>query len=105
TRQFCACKILQNIRLALLDLPFLENIVLKSEFFHTCEQCQLLISKAICTKQDSRELERITPWAQPPCIYVIGGRNSTQCQLSSMERFDFLTNEWFEMVRGVWECA
>ncbi|MCB4773585.1 MAG: hypothetical protein LGB05_08205, partial [Sulfurovum sp.] len=34
-----------------------------------------------------------------------GGRNSTQCQLSSMERFDFLTNEWFEMVRGVWECA
>ncbi|KAK7489369.1 hypothetical protein BaRGS_00019313 [Batillaria attramentaria] len=97
TRQYCACRILQNIRLALLDLPFLENVILKSEFFRTCEQCQLLISKAIRTRQDSSELERITPRAQPPCIYVIGGRNSTLCQLSSMERFDFLTNEWFEM--------
>ncbi|PVD31908.1 hypothetical protein C0Q70_07334 [Pomacea canaliculata] len=97
SRQQNACRILQNIRLALLDLPFLENVVLKSEFFRTCPQCQLLISNAIRTKQDQSQLERITPRAQPPCIYVIGGRNSEQCQLSSMERYDFLTNEWFTM--------
>lgn len=100
SRQQNACRILQNIRLALLDLPFLENVVLKSEFFRTCPQCQLLISNAIRTKQDQSQLERITPRAQPPCIYVIGGRNSEQCQLSSMERYDFLTNEWFTMVNA-----
>ncbi|ESO83202.1 hypothetical protein LOTGIDRAFT_179800 [Lottia gigantea] len=93
-RSHCACAILQNIRLALLDLTYLENIVIKSEFFNNCAKCQLVISKAIRTQQDNVAMEMITPRAQPPCIYVVGGRNSTDCQLSSMERYDFLTDRW-----------
>ncbi|XP_050407807.1 kelch-like protein 1 [Patella vulgata] len=93
-RSHFACAVLKNIRLALLDLSYLENVVLKSEYFHTCAKCQLVISKAIRTQQDNVAMEMITPRAQPPCIYVVGGRNSTDCQLNSMERYDFVTDSW-----------
>ena len=93
-----ACNILQNIRLALLESSYLENVVLKSEYFRTCPKCQLLISKAIRTKQDSLELDGVQPRAQPPCIYVMGGRNSTDSQLQSTERYDFLLDQWIHMV-------
>ncbi|XP_046374616.1 kelch-like protein 12 [Haliotis rufescens] len=92
-----ACTVLQNIRLALLELPYLENVVLKSEFFRTCPKCQLFISKAIRTKQDLTAMQLVTPRAQPPCIYVVGGRNSSDCQLKSVERYDFLTDQWMSM--------
>lgn len=93
-----SCVILQNIRLALLERHFLENVVLKSEYFRTCHKCQLLISKAITVKLDSNELESVVPRAQPPCIYVMGGRNSTDSQLRSMEKYDFLLDQWIQMV-------
>ncbi|BFZ20955.1 hypothetical protein BsWGS_23995 [Bradybaena similaris] len=92
-----ASVILQNIRLALLECKYLENVVLKSEYFRTCPKCQLLISKAIRMKMDSRELESVVPRAQPPCIYVMGGRNSTDSQLKSTEKYDFLLDQWLQM--------
>ncbi|GFO44811.1 kelch-like protein 17 [Plakobranchus ocellatus] len=92
-----ACNILQNIRLALLESSYLENVVLKSEYFRTCPKCQLLIAKAIRTKQDSLELDGVQPRSQPPCIYVMGGRNSTDSQLRSTERYDFLLDQWIHM--------
>ncbi|RUS88789.1 hypothetical protein EGW08_003419 [Elysia chlorotica] len=92
-----SCSILQDIRLALLESSYLENIVLKSEYFRTCPKCQLLIAKAIRTKQDSLELDGVQPRAQPPCIYAMGGRNSMDSQLSSTERYDFLLDQWMEM--------
>jgi len=99
-----ACVILQNIRLVLLERAFLENVVLKSEYFRTCPKCQLLISKAMRVKQEeaglaSGDMEGVAvlPRAQPPCIYVMGGRNSTDSQLKSTERYDFLLDEWIHM--------
>ncbi|KAL5014948.1 hypothetical protein ScPMuIL_009218 [Solemya velum] len=97
SRTDTACRLLQNTKLALLDLSYLENAVLKSEFFQNCPKCQLLISKAVSVKQDTTALELIVPRAQPPCIYVVGGRNSTDCQLKSMERYDFLADKWISM--------
>ncbi len=47
-----ACAVLQEVRLVLLERAFLENVVLKSEYFRTCPKCQLLISKAMRLKQE-----------------------------------------------------
>ncbi|OWF38510.1 kelch-like protein 3 [Mizuhopecten yessoensis] len=89
-----ACNLLQYVKLPLLGLNYLENVVLKFEFVKNCPKCQLLISKAINMHHDETALTLVTPRAQPPCIYVMGGRNSTDCQLKSMEKYDFLIDQW-----------
>lgn len=89
-----ACHILQYVKLALIDLSYLENIVLKLDFVKSCLKCQQLIGNAIALHYDQSALELLTPRAQPPCVYVVGGRNSTDCQLKSMERYDFLIDQW-----------
>lgn len=93
-----SCRILQNIKLALLDVHYLESVVLKYEFFRGCQKCQSLIRQAVLMQEDILALRLITPRAQPPSIYVLGGRNSTDCQLKSMERYDFFLDRWMAMV-------
>lgn len=93
-----ACHILQYVKLALIDLSYLENIVLKLDFVKNCLKCQQLIGNAIALHYDQSALELLTPRAQPPCVYVVGGRNSTDCQLKSMERYDFLIDQWHSVV-------
>jgi hypothetical protein len=94
-----ACYLLPHVKLALIELPYLENILLKSEFFRTCPKCQLLLSKAISAQHDGIAMQLIIPRAQPPCIYVVGGRNSTDCQLKGVERYDAVDDKWIPMVR------
>jgi len=96
-----ACNLLQHVKLPLLDINYLENVVLKFEFVKNCPKCQLLISKAINVCHDDTALSLVTLRAQPPCIYVLGGRNSTDCQLKSMEKYDFLIDQWVTVVSFV----
>lgn len=98
SRTESACNVLKHIKLGLLELPMLENVVIKSDFFRTCHKCQALISSAIRCQYERKNMELLTPRAHPPCIYVVGGRNSHDCQLRSMERYDFLTDTWSSMV-------
>ena len=93
-----ACNLLQHVKLALLDFHHLENVVLQFEFVKTCPKCQLLISKAITTQHDEKALSLVMQRAQPPCIYVLGGRNSNVCQLHTMERYDFHIDQWQRVV-------
>ena len=94
----CACNIIQYVKLPLLERTFLENVVVQSEFVKNCPKCQLLISKAITAHHDENSLRLVTPRAQPLCIYVLGGRNGTDCQLKSTERYDFLLDQWNTVV-------
>lgn len=93
-----ACRLLPHVKLPLLEISYLENVVVQSEFVKNCAKCQLLISKAITTLHDSTSLQLIRPRAMPISIYVLGGRNSSDCQLSSMERYDFLRDQWSHVV-------
>ncbi|XP_052761397.1 kelch-like ECH-associated protein 1 [Mya arenaria] len=97
SRTESACNILKHIKLGLLELPMLENVVIKSDFFRTCHKCQSLISSAIRSQYERKNMELLTPRAHPPCIYVVGGRNSQDCQLRSMERYDILSDTWSSM--------
>ena len=90
--------ILQHIRFALLDMEYLENVVLQTDFIRSCPKCQNIVAKAMRIKSDNNALALVGNRAQPPCIFVVGGRNSTDCQLKSMERYDFLRDQWIPMV-------
>ena len=98
SRTESACNILKHIKLGLLELPMLENIVIKSDFFRTCHKCQALVSSAIRCQYERKNMDLLTPRAHPPCIYVVAGRNSQDCQLRSMERYDFLSDTWSSVV-------
>ena len=99
SRAESACNVLKHIKLGLLDAQTLENVVLKSDFFRTCPKCQAIISMAMRCRYERNNIELLTPRAHPPCIYVVGGRNSVDCQLKSVERYDFLTDSWSSAVR------
>ena len=92
------CELLQHIRLPLLDTEFLENKVLTLDHIRNCAHCQHLVASAIRLQADGVDLERIAPRCAPQGIFVVGGRNSLDCQLKSMERYDFANNEWLPVV-------
>lgn len=92
-----ACTVLKNVRLALLDPPYLEGVVLRTQFVQNCTKCQNLVANAIRAKGDSLALAQ-TLRSQPQGLFVLGGRNSTDCQLCSMEWYDVLQNRWTSMV-------
>lgn len=92
-----ACTVLKNVRLALLDTAYLENVVLRTQFVQNCAKCQNLVANAIRTKSDNMALA-LTLRSQPQGVFVLGGRNSTDCQLCSMEWYDVLQNRWISMV-------
>ncbi|ELT90250.1 hypothetical protein CAPTEDRAFT_151321 [Capitella teleta] len=96
-RQALMCGLMKQVRLPLLSDEFLENVVLQTEIVHGCPKCQSLVASAMHTKADPTSLSLISPRSQPQGIYVIGGRNSSDCQLKSMEKYDFLRDEWVTM--------
>ncbi len=93
-----ACRVLMHTRLALLDPPYLENVVLQTDFVRNCLKCQNTVATALHTKNDNHALAMISNRAQPLGIFVLGGRDGSNCQLSSMERYNFLKNQWVPMV-------
>ena len=96
-----ACRVLMHTRLALLDPPYLENIVLRTDFVRNCPKCQNTVAMALHTKNDNNALAMISNRAQPLGIFVLGGRDGSNSQLSSMERYDFLNDQWVPMVSRV----
>ena len=93
-RKDYAVELLSNVRLPLLTLEFLEARVFPSKIIKNNAECQLLLAKVL--NESARNLPRYMtlPRAQPQAVYVIGGRNGVDCQLSSLERYETLTNEW-----------
>ena len=92
-----SCALLKNVRLALLDTDYLETVVLRVQFVQTCARCQSLVASAIRTKDDNRALA-LTVRSQPQGVFVLGGRNGSDCQLCSMEWYDVLQDQWISMV-------
>ena len=99
-RSLSACRILACVRLALLEVSYLEDIVLQLDLVRNCPKCQHLVAKAMQIKNDNNALALLCDRAQPPCVYVVGGRNSVDCQLKSVERYDILRDQWISMVRN-----
>ncbi|KAJ8021102.1 Kelch-like protein 20 [Holothuria leucospilota] len=103
-RRHCCCTILQEIRFALLDKNYLIEKVYKSDLINRCMKCQERVNTALRIRNDNQALALIGCRSQPQSIYVVGGRNDAECQLSSCERYDavrdrWIPQEWMEIPR------
>lgn len=98
-RQEMAAKVLSRVRLPLLSLEFLESRVFPSKIIKNNTDCQLLLAKVLNESTKNLPQYMCVARAQPQAIYVIGGRNGVDCQLSSLERYDSLTDEWVLLER------
>ena len=87
-----------------LNSSYLEEKVLQHNLVHRCVSCQAFVSVAMRTKNDNSALATISNRASALGIYVIGGRNGIDSQLSSVERYNVTKDIWTPMVR-VTECA
>ncbi|XP_064652779.1 kelch-like protein 12 isoform X2 [Lineus longissimus] len=96
-RESLACTILPNIKLALLELQYLEEVVVRTNFIRNCPKCQNIVAVAHRMKMDNNALATIRTRAQPQCIFVVGGRTSVHTQLKSMERYDVWRDQWIPM--------
>lgn len=92
------CDVICQIRLALLDVTYLQNYVLQTEHISTCVKCQNSVDVALRTKSDKDAMAMISKRALPLGIFVVGGRNGLDSQLKTMERYDFLRDQWITMV-------
>ena len=97
-RAHCCCNVLSKIRFALLDKEFLLSNVYKSELINKCTKCKDRVANALRIRNDNQALALIGSRSQPQSIYVIGGRNSVDCQLSSCERYDAARDRWIPQV-------
>ncbi len=94
-----ACRIMQNLKLALLDTSFLEEEVLRTEFVRNCPRCQNLVADAMRARTMNRlQIDTIQVRGETQGVYVLGGRNSEDCQLRSMEKYDIMKDRWAHMV-------
>ncbi|XP_074656230.1 kelch-like protein 12 [Tubulanus polymorphus] len=91
------CRVLPHVKLAHLDRDYLEERVVRADFVRACSKCQNVIAMAMRVKTDNNALATIRPRAQPQCIFVVGGRTSVASQLSSMERYDVVRDQWIPM--------
>lgn len=95
-KEFTA-ELMSRVRIPLISLGFLETRVFPSKIVKTNAECQLLLGQIL--NESSRNLPpyMMTPRAQPQSIYTVGGRNGIDCQLSTLERYDLLADEWVLM--------
>lgn len=93
-RHDVAVELLSSVRLPLLTLEFLEARVFPSKAIKNNHDCQMLLAKVLNESALNLPRYMTIPRAQPQGIYIVGGRNGTDCQLSSLERLDILRNEW-----------
>ena len=97
-RAHCCCSVLSKIRFALLDKQFLLDNVYESELINKCTKCKDRVANALRIRNDNQALALIGSRSQPQSIYVIGGRNSVNCQLNSCERYDAARDRWIPQV-------
>ncbi|XP_054754399.1 kelch-like protein 17 [Lytechinus pictus] len=93
-RSHCCCSVLENVRFALLGKDYLLENVYRSELINRCTKCQDQVANALRIRNDNQALALIGSRSQPQSIYVVGGRNDLDCQLSSCERYDAVHNRW-----------
>jgi len=98
-RMQSTCQLMHHLKLALLDTSYLEESVLRVDFVRNCPKCQDLVADAIRTRTMNRlQIDSIHIRGVARGIYVLGGRNSEDCQLKTMEKFDVLKSRWIRMV-------
>jgi hypothetical protein len=85
------------VRLGLIATGYLEGVVARAACVGRCARCQKLIAATLRSRHDPNPVTP-PPRAQPQGIFVLGGRNSIDCQLKTMERYDMLKDQWIPMV-------
>ena len=100
-----ACHIMLQLKLALLDTSYLEEVVLCRDFVRNCPKCQNLVADAIRARTMNRlQIDSIHVRGDAQGIYVLGGRNSEDCQLKTIEKYDVLKDRWIRMVSLILYC-
>ena len=86
--------ILDCIRFPLLSLEFLESKVFSSPYIKNNTSCQLFLAKVMNERPDKLPKHLTRRRSLPQSVYAIGGRNSVECQLNTLERYDIYQDEW-----------
>ena len=87
-------EMLECIRIPLLSLEFLESRVFPSLYVKSSTKCQLILAKVMNDHAENLPKFLTTCRALPQSLYAVGGRNSIECQLGSLERYDIYQDEW-----------
>ena len=87
--------ILQYIRFPQLSLEFLQSKVYSSHYIKSNAQCHSILAEVMNESSDNLPKHLTRRRALPRSIFAIGGRNSVECQLSTLERYDMYENEWY----------
>lgn len=87
-------EILECIRFPQLSLEFLESKVFASPYIKNNTRCQLILAKVMNERPENLPHHLTRRRALPRSVYAIGGRNSVECQLNTLERYDIYEDEW-----------
>ncbi len=87
-------EILDYIRFPQLSLEFLESKVFSSPYIKNDTRCQLFLAKVMNERPEKLPRHLIRRRALPQSVYAIGGRNSVECQLNTLERYDIYEDQW-----------
>ena len=87
-------EILECIRFPQLSLEFLESKVFSSPYIKNNTRCQLFLAKVMNERPEKLPNHLTRRRALPQSVYAIGGRNSVECQLNTLERYDIYEDEW-----------
>eukprot|EP00794_Sanderia_malayensis_P011756 gene11756-12975_t len=87
-------EILDYIRFPQLSLEFLESKVFASPYIKNDTRCQLFLAKVMNERPENLPKHLIRRRALPQSVYAIGGRNSVECQLNTLERYDIYEDQW-----------
>lgn len=80
----------KSVQLQKCSLDFLTDVVVSDPFVNNSLECSRHLNKVLC-----RILKNYPSTAfESPYLYCLGGENSTCSQMSSMSRFNPITEEW-----------
>lgn len=86
--------ILQCIRFPQLSLEFLQSKVYSSHYIKNNTRCHRILAEVMNESPEKLPKHLTRKRALPRSVYAIGGRNSVECQLNTLERYDIYENEW-----------
>ena len=86
--------ILQCIRFPQLSLEFLQSKVYSSNYIKSNTRCHRILAEVMNESPENLPKHLTRRRALPKSVYAIGGRNSVECQLNTLERYDIYENEW-----------
>ena len=86
--------ILHYIRFPQLSLEFLQSKVYSSHYIKSNTRCHRILAEVMNESPENLPTHLTRRRALPRSVYAIGGRNSVECQLKTLERYDIYENEW-----------